>query len=99
FHGLVRMRRIGNEFEFYVARLKTGEEEGRHHDILRVPFIDTNNEYQGKLKYVQINIARHAQGSRASVPRINSIKVTELREATVDQTPYILNKGDVVTFD
>src|SRR5699024_9704060 len=56
FHGLVRMRRIGNEFEFYVARLKTGEEEGRHHDILRVPFIDTNNEYQGKLKYVQINI-------------------------------------------
>jgi|SRR5690625_525872 len=100
FHGLVRMRRIGNEFEFYVARLKTGDDEnGKHHDILKVPFLDINNEYQGRLKYVQINISRHAQGSRASVPRINSIRVKEFLKYTVDQTPNIVYPGDVITFD
>jgi len=33
------------------------------------------------------------------VPRINAIKVTELKEVKVDETPYILDVGDVVTFD
>lgn len=99
FHGLVRMRRIGQQFEFYVARLRTGEQEGRHHDILKVNFNDVDNEYQGKLKHVQINIARHTDGPSASVPRINAINVYELNTVTVDQTPYILYPGDVVTFD
>lgn len=99
FHGMVRMRRIGKRFEFYVAKLKTGEEEGRHYDSLNVIYNDVENEYQGKLKYVQINICRHAQGTRPSVPRINAIKVTELTEEVVDKTPYIIYPGDVVTFD
>jgi len=99
FHGMVRMRRIGKRFEFYVAKLKTGEEEGRHYDSLNVIYNDVENEYQGKLKYVQINICRHAQGTRPSVPRINAIKVTELTEEVVDKTPYIIYPDDVITFD
>lgn len=99
FHGMVRMRRVGQEFEFYVARLRTGENEGRHHDILKRTFHDVNNEYQGRLRYVQINIARNTQGRSANVPRINAISVYELRQATIDQTPYILNAGDKVLFD
>lgn len=99
FHGLVRMRRIGQRFEVYVARLKTGEEEGFHHDILNVPFNDINDEHQGKLRYVQINILRHTDGPSGSVPRINALKVTELKEVLVDQTPYIVYPDDVVTFD
>src|SRR5699024_4936772 len=95
FHGLVRMRRVGDEFEFYAARLKTGDNEyGKHHDIIKIPFKDTENKYQGKLRYVQINIARHAQGTRASVPRINSIRVNELSEEVEDSTPYIIYPGD-----
>ncbi len=99
FHGLVRMRRIGQRFEVYVARLKTGEEEGFHHDILNVPFNDINDEHQGKLRHVQINILRHTDGPSGSVPRINALKVTELKEVLVDQTPYILYPDDIVTFD
>ncbi len=99
FHGMVRMRRVGQEFEFYVARLRTGENEGLHHDILKQTFHDVNNEYQGKLRYVQINIARNTQGRSANVPRINAISVSELRQATIDQTPYILDVGDKVIFD
>lgn len=99
FHGLVRMRRIGQRFEVYVARLKTGEDEGFHHDILEVPYTDTANEYQDKLRYIQINILRHTDGPSGSVPRINALKVTELTQATVDQTPYVIYPEDVVTFD
>src|SRR5699024_418510 len=99
FHGIVRMRRIGQTFELYVARLKTGKEEGKHHDRFQVDYIDIDNEYQGLLKYVQINILRHKDGSSGSVPRINAIEVKELKEVKEDQTPYILNEGDVVTFD
>ncbi len=99
FHGLVRMRRNGQKFELYVARLKTGVDEGKHHDILRVPFNDAANDYQGKLKHVQINILRHTDGPSGSVPRINALKVTKLSKATVDQTPYILYPEDVITFD
>src|SRR5690606_6065113 len=99
FHGLVRMRRIGKRFEFYVARLRTGEQEGRHHDTLMVPFMDVNNEYQGKLRYVQINIARHTDGPSAIVPRINAIDVYELQEAVIDETPYIVYPGDIIEFD
>src|SRR5690625_458063 len=93
------MRLVGNKLEFYDARLRTGEQEGRHNDTLMVPFVDVNNEYQGKLRYVQINIARHTDGPSANVPRINAIDVYELNTATVDQTPYILDEGDVVVFD
>src|SRR5690606_36690456 len=64
-----------------------------------VPSMDLNNEYQGKLSYVQINIARHTDGPSAIVPRINAIDVYELQEATIDETPYIVYPGDTIEFD
>lgn len=100
FHGIIRMRREGQRFEFYVARTMHGEgETGRHYDSLTKAFWDGNNDYQGKLKYVQIHIGTHAKGSKVTLPRINSFKVTELVKGTEDQTPYIVYPGDVVTFD
>src|SRR5690625_2223478 len=100
FHGMVRMRRIGNRFEFYVARTAHGSDEtGRHYDEFMVPFIDSDNEYMGELKYVQIHIGTHSKGTKVNLPRINNFKVTEIKKATVDQTPYILYPEDVVTFD
>src|SRR5699024_3834187 len=99
FHGMIRMRRIGQLFEFCVARLKTGDEEGKHHDRFEKVYRDINKELQGKLKYVQINILRHTDGPAANVPRIYSFQVTELNEVTVDQTPYIIDIDDVIEFD
>lgn len=100
FHGLVRMRRIGQKYELYVARLKTGSnDQGKHHDRFQVDYMDIDDEYQGRLKYVQINILRHKEGTSGNVPRINSIIVKELKEVTEDQTPYIIYAGDLITFD
>ena len=99
FHGMLRMRRIGKRFEFYVARIGHNEQGFIHHDFLDIPFNDINNEYQGKLKYVQIHIGKYGSTSNPPTPRINLIKVSELNEVLVDQTPYIFGVGDIVTFD
>lgn len=100
FHGMLRMRRIGQRFEFYVARLRGGETEtGAHYDTLTQVFNDVNNEYQGRLKYVQIHIAQYATNPPARIPRINNIAVYEHKKVLEDQTPYILYPDDIVTFD
>ncbi|MCJ7839985.1 phage tail family protein [Lederbergia sp. NSJ-179] len=98
FHGMVRMRRIGKRFEFYVARLMEGEGV-KHYDTLTKTYNDVANEYQGKLKYVQVHIGKYRGASNANLPRINAIKAYKHTTAKVDQTPYILDAGDVVTFD
>lgn len=100
FHGIIRMRRIGQKLEFYVASTTQGQgETGRHYDPLTKVLWDGNNNYQNKLKYVQIHIGTHTKGSNVRLPRINSFKVTELVKSTVDETPYIIYPGDVITFD
>ena len=99
FHGLVRMRRIGQRFEFYVARLTDGAETPTHFDQFEEVWNDIGNQYQGRLRYVQIHIGKYADSGSALVPRINSIKVYELKSVTQNQTPYIAYPGDVITFD
>ena len=98
FHGMVRMRRIGKRFEFYVARLKTGEGI-KHYDTLTKVYTDVANEYQGRLKYVQIHIGKYEGTNTTSLPRINSIRVYRHTSAKADQTPYIVDEGDVITLD
>lgn len=100
FHGMLRMRRIGKRFEFYVARIGHTSEEGYiHHDTLTEVFNDVNNQYQGRLRYVQIHIGKYGNTPEALTPRINAIEVFEHKEVLADQTPYIAYPGDQITFD
>lgn len=100
FHGMLRMKRIGKRFEFYVARIgHTGEEGHIHHDTLTEVFNDVNNQYQGRLRYVQIHIGKYGDTPSAQTPRINAIEVFEHNEVLVDETPYIIYPGDTVEFD
>lgn len=99
FHGMLRMRRIGKRFEFYVTRIGHNEEGFLHHDSLTKVYNDLNNEHQGKLKYVQIHIGKYGDTPAAKTPRINAIEVSERNQVAIDQTPYILDAGDVVEFN
>lgn len=100
FHGMLRMKRIGKRFEFYVARIGHTSEEGHiHHDTLTQVFNDVNNQYQGRLKYVQIHIGKYGDTPSAQTPRINAIEVFEHNEVLIDQTPYIVYPGDIIEFD
>lgn len=92
--GMLRIRRIGNEFEFYITRIATNT---NHVYSVKEIYRDINNELSGKLKYIQIHIGTH--GTRAYSAKFFTVSAYELSQATVDQTPYILDVGDVVTFD
>src|SRR5690606_30596818 len=52
FTGIIRMKREGNVFSFYVARLNN---EGKHTNSFSQTFVDSSNAYAGRLKYVQIH--------------------------------------------
>jgi len=96
FYGMLRMRREGKRITFYVTRINNNN---KHVQTLSKTFVDNANEYQGRLKYVQIHIGKYGSTERAYAPKIDSIKVFELDQATEDQTPYIAQTNDVITFD
>jgi Phage tail protein. len=94
------MRRIGQRFEFYVARIGHTSEEGYiHHDTFTQIFHDVNNEYQGRLRYVEIHIGKFGDTPSPTLPRINAIEVFEHKKVLDDETPYIIYPGDIIIFD
>ena len=96
FPGLVRVRRTGNKFEFYVARIGG---DGVHRWPLTASYTVSKSEYLGRLKYIQIHIGKHANSPSPHTNRIVSIKAYELHEETTDKTQYIAYPGDLIRFD
>lgn len=91
----MKMKREGNEFYFRIGRWRVN----RLNDVLDGTYRDVDNEFMGKLKYVQVLIGSWGDRSKPARLRINKIDVIKLTQTTVDQTPYILYPDDVVTFD
>ena len=91
----LRVKRVGNTFDFYIAEWRGAKHERSWHEVYR----DVNNEYMGRLKYITLYIGNYADRYLPSRLRINSVEVFELTKATVDQTPYIIYPGDIVEFD
>lgn len=89
------MRREGNEFYFQIGRWRVN----KLNDVLEDTYRDKDNEYMGKLKYVQVLIGSWGDRLKPARVRINKIDVIKLTETTVDQKPYVLYPDDVVTFD
>lgn len=91
----MKMKREGNEFYFQIGRWRVN----RLNDVLDGTYRDVDNEFMGKLKYVQVLIGSWGDRSKPARLRINKIDVIKLTQTTVDQTPYILYPDDIVTFD
>src|SRR5699024_6605653 len=68
YFGMLRMTRIGNKFEFYVTRINN---RNQHVRSLKETYIDNENEYAGRLRYVQIHIGKYADTPRAYGPKIH----------------------------
>lgn len=96
FYGMLRIRRVGNVLNFYVARL---DNNLKHIETFSQSFVDGDNQFAGKLKYIQIHTGIFEDTMGAYSSRINSIKAYKLTEAVEDQTPYIAYPNDVITFD
>lgn len=91
----MKMKREGNEFYFQIGRWRVN----RLNDVLDGTYRDIDNEFMGKLKYVQVLIGSYGDRAKPARLRINKIDVIKLTQTTVDQTPYILYPEDKVTFD
>jgi len=89
------VKREGNLYTFYVARFRNS----RHRTTLQSTFRDSKNEYGGRLKYVSLFVGSYQDRAVPNRLRMNNLEVKEIRQLTVDQTPYILDVGDTVTFD
>src|SRR5690606_25561549 len=94
--GMLRITRVGNMFEFYITRIGTNN---KHVYGIKQVYHDSENNYAGKLKYVQIHIGTYGTTGRAYSAKFFSVYAYELTQATEDQTPYIAYPGDVITFD
>lgn len=89
------VRREGNLYTFWVGRWRNHKYEW----IKRATYRDVNGDYNGRLKYITLFIGSYKDRSRPSRMRINSVEVFELKTLTENQTPYIIYKDDIVTFD
>ncbi|USK43719.1 distal tail protein Dit [Cytobacillus oceanisediminis] len=92
----MRLRRIGDTYEFYAARVLGN---GKHMEPFMASWTVWEDKFRGPLKYVGIFIDKHGDSLSPHTNRIDYIKVNELVEITFDQTPYIAYPGDVITFN
>ncbi|USK46351.1 distal tail protein Dit [Cytobacillus oceanisediminis] len=92
----LRLKRVGDTFEFYVARVLG---DGTHTNALTQTWTTVDDAHKGSLKYVGILIEKHGSSPSPHTNRIDYIRAYSLSEATVDQTPYIAYPGDVITFN
>lgn len=91
----LRAKREGKRFTFYLAFWRNQ----KHEVVWERSYNDINNEFQGRLKYITLFIGSYQDRGTPNRNRINSVEVSELTTVEEDQTPYILDVGDVVTFD
>lgn len=92
----LRLRRTGDTFQFYVARVLG---DGTHVNQLTQTWTTVNDAHRGQLKYVGIFIEKHGTTPSPHTNRIDYIRAYSLSQVAIDQTPYIAYPGDVITFN
>lgn len=96
FTGVMRLTRVGKEWELYVAIVDTVT--GKHHTRYRQTYSDNTFEYVRNLSQIQIHLG--ASGTTApSVMDIRDLKVWRINTVTSTEIPYIAHAGDVITID
>src|SRR5690606_18676684 len=93
---MLRIRRVGKEFEFYITRIHTNTQ---HVFSLKETYIDNSNNYAGRLKYIQIHAATYGDTPKSYSTKFFTVSAYELAQTLVDETPYIIYPGDIVEFD
>lgn len=96
YNGIIRVTRKGNVYTFYAAHIT---QRGNHIESITERYVDSANEYAGKLKFIQIDASIFGDTPSPNALSIPRVRVTERNQVLVDETPYILYPGDIVTLD
>ncbi|PGR01354.1 distal tail protein Dit [Priestia megaterium] len=96
FYGVLRIGRVGNEWNAYVARVNPTT--GKHSEVISHSFTDATYGLTKKPSQIGIFIAQF--GSKPSaLLAAHKVQVYKINQLTESQIPYIVSNGDVVTFD
>lgn len=96
YNGIIRVTRKGNVYTFYAAHIT---QRGNHIESITERYVDSANEFAGKLKFIQIDAAIYGDTPSPNALSIPRVRVTQHNQVLVDETPYILYPGDIVTLD
>src|SRR5699024_3628169 len=91
----LNVKRQGSLFKFYIGRWRNH----KHVNVWSETFNDLNGDFLGRLKFISLYITTFSDRPTPNRLRINSVEVFELKQLTVDQTPYILRAGDELIID
>lgn len=96
FNGIIRLIRIGNIWESYVAQVNTVTKV--HSARYYKRYTDSSNLYVGNLTQLQLHMA---QFGTSLVPdmRISGISVNRFNNVSVDGPYIIARAGDILKFD
>jgi predicted phage tail component-like protein len=95
FDGIIRLGRKGNQWSAYAAMY---DSKGNHINRRTREWVDVENKYTRKLKYVLLHIGSYSKNPITPM-RVNALKILEHNTLSGEEIPYIGDSGDVFTFD
>ncbi|GCF71747.1 hypothetical protein BC2903_55660 [Bacillus cereus] len=97
FYGKLCVYRIGNEWEFYIAKFAYGTEIDDAGAKAR--WVDKDGILMNKIAQVQISICQWWNNNPAVLMTVDDIKIWKVNQNTSNNPPYIVGKGDKVQID
>ncbi|OLR25450.1 distal tail protein Dit [Bacillus cereus] len=97
FYGKLCVHRIGNEWEFYIAKFADGTEIDDAGT--KANWVDKDGILMNKIAQVQLSICQWWSNNPAVLMTVDDIKIWKVNQNTSNNPPYIVEKGDKVQID
>ncbi|MES9780783.1 distal tail protein Dit [Bacillus thuringiensis] len=97
FYGKLCVHRIGNEWEFYIAKFADGTEIDDAGT--KANWVDKDGILMNKVAQVQLSICQWWNNNPAVLMTVDDIKIWKVNQNTSNNPPYIVEKGDKVQID
>ncbi|HEQ3528463.1 TPA: phage tail family protein [Bacillus cereus] len=97
FYGKLCVHRIGNEWEFYIAKFADGTEIDDAGT--KVSWVDKEGILMNEVAQVQLSICQWWSNNPAVLMTVDDIKIWKVNQNTSNNPPYIVEKGDKVQID
>ncbi|PEN84189.1 phage tail protein [Bacillus cereus] len=97
FYGKLCVHRIGNEWEFYIAKFADGTEIDDAGT--KVNWVDKEGILMNEVAQVQLSICQWWSNNPAVLMTVDDIKIWKVNQNTSNNPPYIVEKGDIVQID
>ncbi|PKJ55197.1 distal tail protein Dit [Bacillus sp. SN10] len=97
FYGKLCVHRIGNEWEFYIAKFADGTEIDDAG--AKANWVDKDGILMNKVAQVQLSICQWWNNNPAVLMTVDDIKIWKVNQNTSNNPPYIVEKGDKVQID